>query len=136
MWDSDGWTGVRSWSYDPYIGIGYINNKLVLYTWDYTSSDFLEIMEVSNYKWYTVEIIFNFITHEFKLYVDSVSKGTFDMSTTTFLNGIRIMTFSNEPCIWVDYDNFKVYSYTPGWTPSPEFVEPVSIDNLSTLSSK
>jgi hypothetical protein len=134
MWDSDGWSGVRSWSDNPYIGIGYINSKLTLYTWD---SGLLEIMEISTYTWYTVEIIFNFTTHEFTLYVNSMFKGTFSMSAgTTYLNGIRIMTFGNRSCVWIDYDNFKVYSYTPGWSPSPEFVEPVSFDNISTLSTK
>ncbi|MGC9384090.1 MAG: fibronectin type III domain-containing protein [Kosmotogaceae bacterium] len=137
MWDRYGWTGVRSWSWDPFIGIGYINSERILFYWDYNTNDFGKVMNVSLNTWYTIKIIFDFAAHEFDLYVNSIFKGTYDMASyTTFLNGIRIMTFYNKSCIWIDYDNFKVYSYTPGWTPSPELVESGSFDNISTLSNK
>ncbi|TYB93521.1 MAG: hypothetical protein FXF54_06370 [Kosmotoga sp.] len=134
--DGNGWTGVRTSNWNPYVGIGFINSELILFIDDYTTGR-TKIMNVNTFTWYTIKIIFDYTAHEVDIYVNSVFKGKYDVNPSVLnLGSLQIIVFSDHECTFADYDNIKLYSYTPGWTPSPEFVEPVSLEVLSTLSSK
>lgn len=123
-WDADGWAGFRPQDLvnTPLVGVGYINNELILFT--YVGASFVKIMNVNTNTWYTVRIIFDYVAHEYNIFVNNVFKGNYSVPvSTTYLYGLQFLVFSDNICTYVDFDNIKLYSYVPGWTPSPEFSE-------------